>query len=81
MVDRMTKMVQIRNVPDDLHRRLKVRAAEADMTLSDYLLSEVRAVADRPTLAELSARIAARGATDVDEEWIVHTVREHRDER
>lgn len=76
----MSKMIQIRNVPDDLHRLLKVRAAEVGMTLSDYLL-EVRAVADKPTLAELSGRIAARDTIDVDEEWMVRTVREHRDER
>lgn len=77
----MAKMVQIRNVPDDLHRRLKVRAADLDMTLSDYLLAEVRAVADKPTLAELSARIGEREPVDVDGDWVVRTVREHRDER
>lgn len=81
MVLRMPKMIQIRNVPDDLHRRLKVRAAEVDMTLSDYLLAEVRAVADRPTLAELSARISARERVDADVDWIVQVVREQRDER
>jgi antitoxin FitA len=53
----MTKMIQIRNVPDDLHRRLKIRAAELGMTLSDYLLSEVERVADKPTLAELMERL------------------------
>jgi antitoxin FitA len=37
----MSKMIQIRNVPDELHRTLKVRAAQAGMTLSDYLLSEI----------------------------------------
>lgn len=81
MVLHMSKMIQIRNVPDDLHRRLKVRAAEADMTLSDYLLAEVRAVADRPTLGELSARISARERVEADVDWIVQVVREHRDER
>lgn len=81
MVLRMPKMIQIRNVPDDLHRRLKVRAAEVDMTLSDYLLAEVRAVADRPTLAELSARISAQERVDADADWIVQVVREQRDER
>jgi plasmid stability protein len=42
-------MIQIRNVPDDLHRTLKVRAAKAGMTLSDYLLSEIEQVAAKPT--------------------------------
>jgi len=37
----MSKMIQIRNDPDELHRTLKARAAKAGMTLSDYLLSEI----------------------------------------
>ena len=45
-------MVQIRNVPEDLHRELKVRAAQAGMTLSDYLLQEMRNLAVRPTMRE-----------------------------
>lgn len=53
-------MIQIRNVPDALHRRLKARAALAGMSLSDYLLSEIREVAERPTLEELRARLERR---------------------
>ena len=56
----MTAMIQIRNVPDALHRRLKARAALAGMSLSDYLLSEIREVAERPTLEELRARLERR---------------------
>ena len=56
----MTAMIQIRNVPDALHRRLKSRAALAGMSLSDYLLSEIRQVAERPTLDELRARLERR---------------------
>jgi plasmid stability protein len=56
----MSIMIQIRNVPDALHRRLKSRAALAGMSLSDYLLSEIRQVAERPTLDELRARLAQR---------------------
>ncbi|MBX9847048.1 MAG: hypothetical protein K2Z80_35095 [Xanthobacteraceae bacterium] len=56
----MTAMIQIRNVPDALHRRLKARAALAGMSLSDYLLSEIRDVAERPTLEELRARLEQR---------------------
>jgi plasmid stability protein len=56
----MTTMIQIRNVPDSLHRQLKSRAALAGMSLSDYLLSEIRQVAGRPTLAELRARLERR---------------------
>lgn len=54
-----------RNVPDALHRRLKSRAALAGMSLSDYLLGEIRAVAERPTLDELRARLQSRPAASV----------------
>ena len=53
-------MMQIRNVPEALHRRLKSRAALAGMSLSDYLLDEIRQVAERPTLDELRARLHSR---------------------
>ena len=56
----MTKMIQIRNVPDELHRKLKVRAAQEGMTLSDYLLSEVEQIAEKPTLRELIEAIPRR---------------------
>ena len=58
----MSKMIQIRNVPDALHRRLKSRAALAGMSLSDYLLNEIRALAERPTIEELRARLESRSA-------------------
>lgn len=49
-------MIQIRNVPETLHSRLKSRAALAGMSLSDHLLGELRQVAERPTLDELGPR-------------------------
>jgi plasmid stability protein len=55
-------MIQIRNVPEVLHRRLKARAALAGMSLSDYLLRELREVAERPTLEDLRARVERRAA-------------------
>ncbi len=55
-------MIQIRNVPEGLHRKLKARAALAGMSLSDYLLSEIRLVAERPTLDELRMRLESRSA-------------------
>ena len=58
--------IQIRNVPDDLHRKLKARAAQAGMTLSDYLLREAERAADRPTIAELTARIRSRNLVHSD---------------
>jgi plasmid stability protein len=59
----MSAMIQIRNVPDTLHRRLKARAALAGMSLSDYLLGEIRQVAERPTIDELRARLRSRTET------------------
>ncbi len=56
----MSTMIQIRNVPDALHRRLKSRAALAGMSLSDYLLQQIREVAERPTIEEMRARLARR---------------------
>ena len=58
----MSVMIQIRNVPDALHRRLKSRAALAGMSLSDYLLQQIREVAERPTLEEMRARLERRSA-------------------
>lgn len=58
----MSAMIQIRNVPNELHRRLKARAALAGMSLSDYLLREIRSVAERPTLEELRTRLEHRSA-------------------
>lgn len=53
-------MVQIRNVPEVLHRKLKVRAAASGQTLSDYLLSEIERLAARPTREEMLVRIHSR---------------------
>jgi plasmid stability protein len=56
----MSRMIQIRNVPEPLHRTLKSRAALAGMSLSDYLMSELREICQRPTLAELRDRLHRR---------------------
>ena len=56
----MSVRIQIRNVPDNLHRRLKSRAAKAGMSLSGYLLREIRQIAERPTIEELRARLHER---------------------
>lgn len=52
----MPVMVQIRNMPDAMHRVLKARAALEGMSLSDYLLREVGHVAERPSMTEMRAR-------------------------
>jgi antitoxin FitA len=58
----MTIMIQIRNVPETLHRQPKSRAALAGMSLSDYLRNEISQIAERPTLAEMRARLDRRPA-------------------
>lgn len=63
---RMAVMIQVRNVPDALHRALKSRAALEGMSLSDYLLGELREIAARPTLAEFRERLHARSRVSVD---------------
>jgi antitoxin FitA len=65
-VGNMPKMIQIRNVPDPLHRKLKARAAEQGLTLSDYLLRVAEREVEKPTIAELTERIRRRGSARKD---------------
>jgi len=58
----MAKMIQLRHVPDELHRTLKVRAARSGLSLSDYLIREVRKMAEQPTPEEMRERLRQRGA-------------------
>jgi len=74
------KMLQIRNVPDDLHRKLKVRAAQQGRSMSDVALAELRRFLERPTFEELDARVRARGSVD-DVESSAEAVRAERDSR
>ena len=76
----MPKMIQLRNVPDSLHRGLKARAAMAGMSLSDYLLAEIKEVAEKPTLAELRERLHERKPVTARIES-ARLVREERDAR
>jgi len=64
-------LIQIRNVPDDVHRTLKVRAAAEGRSLSDYVLAEVVRVARTPTPHELDERIRSRGRAGVSTEDIL----------
>ena len=57
-------MIQIRNVPDDLHRALKVRAAREGRTLSDLILSDLPRLADRPSPEDVMTRIRSRASLD-----------------
>jgi plasmid stability protein len=71
--------LQIRNVPEDVHRRLKERATAAGMSLSEYALAELLASLERPTMAELLARVASRPPVDVPEGLVVELIRADRD--
>ena len=73
-------MIQIRNVPDALHRRLKARAALLGLSLSDYLLQQIREVADRPTIDEIRARLASRSSVSLSMDT-ADAVRAERDSR
>lgn len=74
----MARSVQIRDVPDEIHKRLRSRAAAAGQSLSDYLLAEIVRVAERPPIAEVLLRASSRhGGSDPED--IVDAVRSGRD--
>jgi plasmid stability protein len=73
-------MIQIRHVPDEIHKNLKIRATKKGMSLSDYLLSELVKIVKRPTLEEILERIEAREPTNVQENS-VDAVRAEREAR
>lgn len=75
---RMSKMIQVRNVPDDVHRTLKARAAAAGMSLSDYVKQDLEAAAARPTLEEIDARVTERGPSAVRAKTVVSALRDVR---
>lgn len=60
-------MIQIRNVPEPVHRDLKARAARAGMTLSDYLLDVIRRATERPEPDVLLRRVRERAPVYVTE--------------
>jgi plasmid stability protein len=74
----MSKMIQIRNVPDEMHRTLKLRATAAGMSLSDILKQELGQMTARPSMEENNARIKARGPSKVRTKNVVQTLRESR---
>ncbi|MDM4762098.1 antitoxin [Galbitalea sp. SE-J8] len=74
-------LIQVRNVPDDLHRRLKERAAREGVTLSDLALGELRRSVERPTRGELMARLAVVAPSDYRGETAAESVRAERDSR
>lgn len=79
-VERMSKMIQIRNVPDEVHRTLKVRAAAEGVSLSDYIKRDLEELAKQATIEEVFASAHARGGSGVTAEDIVAIQREQRGE-
>ena len=76
----MSKMIQIRNVPDEMHRVLKMQAAAEGISLSDYIKRELGVLSGLRTFDEIAARVEARGPTKVKSESIVEIIREARGE-
>jgi len=77
----MSKMIQVRNVPDEMHRALKMRSVEEGMTLSDFIKRELGTLAtEKLSLDEIDARIQARGPSGLRTETIVNLIREGRGE-
>jgi len=76
----MSKMIQIRNVPDDVHRTLKIRAAGEGLSLSDYIKRDLEDLAKQATLEDVFVRARARGGSGVTSEDIVAIQRAHRGE-
>ena len=74
----MSKMIQIRDVPDEVHRTLKMRAASAGMSLSDYIKRDLEAATAQPTLEEIDARVSARGTSGVRAATVISALREVR---
>ena len=76
----MSKMVQIREVPDDVHKALRLKAIQAGTSLSQFLLAEITEVANRPSIEEVLARLSRprRPGAKIDSARIVREMREGR---
>ncbi len=80
MVEHMAQMIQVRNVPDEVHRTLKARAAAAGMSLSDYIKRDLEEAAARPSLEEIDARVTARGRSGLRTSTVLSTLRDVRED-
>jgi antitoxin FitA len=76
----MPKMIQIRDVPDEVHRTLKVRAAAEGLSLSDYIKRDLEELAKQATLEDVFADARARGESGITAEEIVADIRQMRGE-
>lgn len=76
----MTKMIQVRNVSEDVHRTLKARAAQAGLSLSDYIKRDLEESAARPTLEEIDARISSRGRSGLRTQTVLSALHDARED-
>ena len=74
----MSKMIQVRNVPDEMHRMLKMQAAAEGISMSDLIKRELGVMSERLSFEELDARVRARGPSKVKTENTVRYIREAR---
>jgi hypothetical protein len=77
-VEHMSKMIQVRNVPDEVHRALKAQAAAAGMTLSDYIKKELSWLSQRSQIEQSFERARARGPLGLSTDEVVEMIREGR---
>ncbi|HST56066.1 MAG TPA: hypothetical protein VLJ42_09260 [Solirubrobacteraceae bacterium] len=75
----MSKMIQVRNVPDEVHRTLKLRATAKGMSLSDYIKQDLEEAAGRPSLEEINARIQARAPSGLKTSTVLAALHEIRE--
>lgn len=76
----MPKMIQIRNVPDEVHRTLKLRATAEGLSLSDYIKRDLEDLAKQATLEDVFASARGRGSSGITAEEIVADIRASRGE-
>jgi plasmid stability protein len=76
----MSKMIQVRNVPDEVHRTLKLRAASEGLSLSDYIKRDLEELAKQATIEDVFASARARGESGITAEEIVSDIRQMRGE-
>ena len=74
----MPKTIQVRHVPDEIHRQLKVKAAQRGQTLTDSLLPELERLATMPSQQELLERLMARPTRDLGDVSVSEIIRRER---
>lgn len=79
IVHHMPRMIQVRNVPDAVHRTIKARAAAAGKSRSDYIRRDLELAAARPWLEEIDARLVARGPSGPRTQTVLGALRDVRE--